>query len=52
MPQGNTNRALAAIQRCASHAVDVGRPEAAAQMLARALTLDLSLPSELRLHGT
>ena len=41
---GNINRALAAIQRCASHAVDMGRPEAAAQMLARALTLSLSPP--------
>ena len=39
---GNTERALAAIRRCASHAVEIGRPEAAAQILSRALTLSLT----------
>ena len=39
---GNTERALGAIQRCASHAVEIGRPEAAAQILTRALTLSLA----------
>jgi hypothetical protein len=39
---GNAGRALAAVQRCANHAVEMGRPEAAAQMLARALTLNMA----------
>jgi hypothetical protein len=42
---GNNDRALAAIQRCANHAIEVGRPEAAAQMLARALDLSTT-PAE------
>lgn len=36
---GHAGRALAAIRRCASHAIEMGRAETAAQLLARALTL-------------
>jgi len=38
----NRDRALSAIQRCATHAVEIGRPGDAAQMLVRALSLDIS----------
>ena len=44
----NRDRALAAIQRCANHAVEIGRPGDAAQVLARALSLSISYSE--RLH--
>jgi DNA-binding SARP family transcriptional activator len=46
---GDTHRALAAIQRCASHAVEIGRPDGAVQMLERALTLNLSAAARIEI---
>jgi DNA-binding SARP family transcriptional activator len=40
---GSSERAFKAVRQCARHAVDIGRPDAAATLLSRALTLPLTV---------